>query len=709
MIPFESANYFTEVGKVKMKVYRNGVIEVIDPTPLPYCFAPSKNEIQTQAKMERTDFKTFDTGENVKRYTFNVPQNVKFFRNFQEAKSVSVYEADKKYVGVWMLDNDYVCGDYPNVASWDTEEDDSGVKPDPETANVPITAIGIIYKGQKYAWTGLEKGILQGAVDFIGENKIGLMKGWNSKFWDVPFFMKRMAYSNVRFDYNSTRFLDLSLAYRFMEKNFRSQWSLEKVGKRFFDMKKPFTNTRLSLLPTEQLKERVLWDAEVTEMIDTAKNLLTNAPKDYSKVCIQMAKQGHIFPDQIFGVHPIKKTITVTPVLDQYFLKYAHKLGYVLPCKSGYNQRPKYTGAWVEVYERGFFNDVLQFDVDSLYPNVILAYKLAPQGHFDLIEPIVRDLLAGKRNAKDKVERWAYKISVNALYGIFASTFYRFKAVEVSDQTCFHGRDILTHTAEFLRSLGYTVYYMDTDSIFVHGTWEERETIRNLINDFVKRTYNIENIKFGLESHWKVIGFPRSTKGEKAKKKYYGIVHRDKTGEVVDKFEEAGMETLRGDWTELAQMTQEALKKMQVEGIPKEKMLEFYETTKVNLYKGLYDSLLVLEKHMSKDVLEYGKEKMGKSGKMHKAGIPQHVKAFKNATETGWVPNDMVQYGVVQYYMTGNNIPKLINLVKPGEIDYQWYVTKQIDPIVWRLGIIEAITKYKKEKPTKEKTKQTTL
>jgi DNA polymerase elongation subunit (family B) len=148
---------------------------------------------------------------------------------------------------------------------------------------------------------------------------------------------------------------------------------------------------------------------------------------------------------------------------------------------------------------------------------------------------------------------------------------------------------------------------------------------------------------------------------------------------------------------------------MQVNGVPKERMLNFYEVTKVNLYKGRYDPLLVLEKHMSKDVLEYGKEKMGKSGKMHKAGIPQHVKAFKNATETGWVPNDMVQYGVVQYYMTGNNIPKLINLVKPGEIDYQWYVTKQIDPIVWRLGIIEAITKYKKEKPTKEKTKQTTL
>ena len=78
VVPFESANYFTEVGKVKMKIYRNGEIEIIDPFPKPYAFAPSKNEIQTQAKMERTDFKAFDTGEAVKRYTFNVPQQVKF-------------------------------------------------------------------------------------------------------------------------------------------------------------------------------------------------------------------------------------------------------------------------------------------------------------------------------------------------------------------------------------------------------------------------------------------------------------------------------------------------------------------------------------------------------------------------------------------------------------------------------------------------------
>jgi hypothetical protein len=136
---------------------------------------------------------------------------------------------------------------------------------------------------------------------------------------------------------------------------------------------------------------------------------------------------------------------------------------------------------------------------------------------------------------------------------------------------------------------------------------------------------------------------------------------------------------------------------MQVNGVPKERMLNFYEVTKVNLYKGRYDPLLVLEKHMSKDVSEYGKEKKGKTGKMHKAGIPQHVKAFKNALETGWVPNDMVQYGVVQYFMTRDG-PKLTNLTKEGEIDYQWYVTKQIDPIVWRLGIIEAVTKYHKTK-----------
>jgi len=697
VIPFDSANYVIENNKVRMRVYRGGEFELVDPSPMPYCYAPAKYEIQTMAKMERTTLNAFDTEENVKRYVFNQPTNVKDFRTRQEAKSITVYEADKKYVGVWMLDNLYVCDDYPNQAAWDTEEDDSQGQPSAETANVPITAIGIVYKGEKHAWTGPEPKLLQDATTFIKENKIALMKGWNSREWDVPFFSKRLAYNHIKFDFAQTRFLDVSLAYRFMEKNFRSQWSLGKVGKRFFNEKKPFVNVRLSTLPDAQLRERVLWDAEMTEMIDSANNLMTGAPKDYSKVAIQLAKQGHIFPDQIFGVHPEKKTITVTPVLDQYFLRTAHTIGYVLPCKTAYNKRPKYTGGWVDIYERGFFDDVLQFDVDSLYPNVILAYKLAPLGKFKIVEPIILELLSGKRNAKDKVERWAYKIAINAVYGLFASTYYRFKAVDVSDSTCFHGRDILTHTAEFLKSLGYIVYYDDTDSIFVHGKMEDVDTILPLINNFVEQTYNVTNIKFGFESYWSVLGFPRSAKGEKAKKKYYGIVHIDKTKQVVDKFEEAGMETLRGDWTELAKNLQEAIKKMQVSKVPKEKMLDFYETTKVNLYKGLYDPLLVIEKHMPRPAESYGLMKKDKNGKERRMPTPPHVRAYKDAVATGWVPTEMVKYGVVSFIMTRGGIPKLMNLVKPEEVDYGWYISHQVDPIMYRLGLIEVIQKYKKQ------------
>ena len=697
--PFDSAQYTTVANRVKMKVYRKGEIEIINDPTLPYCYAPANREINTMAHMVRTDMRAFDTSESMKRYDFNVPDQVKGFRTINESKGIQIYEADKKYVGVWMLDNNLTCGDYENHASWDTEEDDSGVKPDAETGNVPITAVGITYKGQNYSWTGNEKQILQSTVDFIKENNITLLKGWNSKFWDVPFFSKRLAINNVAFDYNSTRFLDLSLCYRFMEKNYRSQWGLEKVGRRLFEEQKPFVNTRLSTLPDAQLRERVMWDAEMTEKIDIKKN--------YSKVAVQLAKQSHLFPDQIFGVHPEKHTITVTPVLDQYFFNYAHRFNYVLPCKSGYKKRPKYTGAWVEVYKMGSFDNVLQFDVNSLYPNIMLAYKLAPNGRFDVIEPIIRDLLSGKTNAKDEIERWGYKIAVNAFYGIFASTYYRFKAVEVSDETCFRGREVVTKTAEFLRNLGYTVYYIDTDSLFVHGTYEERETIQQLINDFVQKTFGFDNIKFGMENFWGTLIFPRGASGEKTKKRYFGNVHINKKGKVVDSFEEAGMEALRGDWCELARMVQDAIKKMQVDKVPKEKMVEFYEDTKVKLYEGKYDSLLVMEKHMSRDQADYGKVKMGKDGKTRKMPIPQHVKAIRQALEHDWVPNDMVQYNLVSYIMTKGQIPKLLNLVKSDEISYSWYINRQIDPIMYRLGVIDTVGKYKKEKVIDES--QTTL
>jgi DNA polymerase elongation subunit (family B) len=732
MQPFDSANYFHENGKVKMRIWRHGEAEVIDPTPLPYCYTPANRDLGTSARFERPDLRAFDTEESVKRYIFNLPMNVKSFRTYAEGKSVTVYEADKKYVGVWMLDNQFICDDYPNQASWDTEELEADQRNRTseeivEQAAEPITAIGIVYKGQRYAWTWnpvtqqgsetSEAGVLQGPVDFINDNKITLLKGWNSRAWDVPYFAKRLAYNHVRFDFSQVRFADVSLAYRFMSKNFRSQWALGKVARRLFDAQKPYVNTRLSTLPDEQLRERVLWDAEYTEKIDSK--------LEFSRVMIQLAKQGHIFPDQIFGVHPKKQMITITPVLDQYFLQYAHQLGWVLPCKSEYKARPKYPGGLVDILQMGKFLGVLQFDVDSLYPNILIAWKLAPLGKFKLVEPIVRALLDGKRNAKDAIERWAYKIAVNALYGIFASSFYRFHAIEVADGITFHGRDIENHIRDFLRSMGYTVLYLDTDSVFVIGTEDEGPVIQELINDYVRRTYNVDNIKYGLESYWSRIIFPKSAKGEKAKKRYFGIVHTNKKKEVVDEFQEAGMEGLRGDWCDLAKNVQDAIKKFLVTDVPKDKIEGFYEDTKVKLYQGVYDPLLVMEKHYGKDIELYGGFKckglwegtpcgkrfktleewqkhnvevhMGEA-KAQKIGTPQHIKALREAIKTGWVPTDMVQYGVVQYYMTRGAIPKLVNLTQPNEIDYQWYVSHQIDPLLWRLGVIEQVSAYKKEK-----------
>lgn len=302
--------------------------------------------------------------------------------------------------------------------------------------------------------------------------------------------------------------------------------------------------------------------------------------------------------------------------------------------------------------------------------------------------------------AKEEVKRWATKIEVNALYGILASSYYRFKAVDKADEVTFHGREILMATRDFLRGLGYTVYYLDTDSLFVNGKYEDAEIIKKLINDFVERTFNVTNIKFGLENYWSKIGFPKSSKGEKVKKKYYGIVHTNKDSKVVNKFEEAGMESLRGDWTRLAIILQDAIKRMQVEEVPKEKMLEFYEDTKVKLYEGQYDPLLVLEKHMGKgDVSEYGKPKMGKNGKMHNTGTPPQIKALKAALETDWVPTEMIEYGTISYLMVKPNaIPKLSNLTKANEIDYSWYIVHQLDPIMYRLGLIERVSKYKKTK-----------
>ena len=687
----ESPNSITYVtdGRLKIRLFYDDRVEEIPATPAPFCYVPTKYDFNSSGKIERTTLQTIDTSESVKKVIFDKPSSVKFFRQIMEQRGVPVYEADIIYTRRWMLENDVRCGDYKNRAYWDIENDDEHI-PDPEKPDAPIISIAVYFNGKVHSWQGEEKQILVHFFSYIIENKISLLCGWNSDNWDVPFLKGRTYYHKIPFDFKQVRFLDLMNLYRYVTGSRR--YGLGKVSEELMNSNKPSEGKKMHpLIGTLELKERNEWDAIATGKVDEKYKLANKA--------IAIAHMTYVFPDEVLGQNPATHNLTVTAVLDTMFLKQAKEKGYVLPCKQP-QPRGAYKGALVYQRAWGTFNNIAQFDFNSLYPNIMIAFKLAPYGRTDVFLPIIERCLAGKASAKDEYERWAYKIMANAIYGIYASKFYRFNAAPISEKVTEYGRNILIKIQDTLEKLGYQVLYQDTDSVFVpiNGI-EEVDSLQDTINAIVAMNWEVTNIRISFKALWRVINFPRNMVGEKTKKKYYGFASHDEKKQplVKPELEVVGMETVRGDWSQFAKDIQQRIMVMRCSGASSEDITEYYTGEKDKLFKGVLDSKLTLSKNLSKDISEY---------KVN----PPHVKAYKEALAQNAVPIEMLEYHQIDYVITNGNKPRLASLVQPKEIDYNFYWYRQAIPILYRLGAIDKIEKPPPKKRTrKTKATQTAL
>ena len=531
-----SANYVVKNGKLYMKLYTENDVEEVEAYPEPYCFVPSAYDVDSKfsIRVENTSLKTLDTNENVKKYSFMFPAHVKNFRDNIERFGRRVYEGDIPYTKRWMIDNDIKCSSYENVkAYWDIEVLDTNGFPDQETASEPIIAISVKRDGIE-TFQGDEKDILSNFLSYLKEEHVRLLIGWNSD-WDKEYFVKRCRKNGVNVDEHSIRFLDIMQFYRYTVN--RSRYSLSYVAKEFNETK-PYEGRRMKDLKEEEIRERNVWDTLMTEKVDMKFH--------FSKLAVHLAQMSNLFPDLVLGKREDKNTVTPSPVHTNIILKRARALGYVCP---SYVERTheKYKGAYIHMPKSGIYENILEYDYNSLYPNIIIGFELAPWNRKEVFIPIVKEYLEQKEKAKDEIEYMAYKLLVNSMYGFFSSPYSRVYSSEVGEKVAEKGREIILFTIKFIESIGFKVIYGDTDSIFIQAPFEKKDIIQNLINEAIRQQFNVSNIRMKFEGYWSKILFPLSSAGTSVKKRYAGIIAVGKNGEK-NRMEIVGLEHERGDW-----------------------------------------------------------------------------------------------------------------------------------------------------------------
>lgn len=299
---------------------------------------------------------------------------------------------------------------------------------------------------------------------------------------------------------------------------------------------------------------------------------------------------------------PETRSLDATVFVDGYMLRRGTECNYRFPTRKYGVVAEKFKGALVEDPKiKGIGHNVHVADFKSMYPTIIITWNMSPEtkrsinfngpipaGHCrapgnrvgfrtdvdGILSGALREVLAlrdywtklkgtlvaGSKEWEDADRRAkSYKVIANSFYGVVGSPFSRHFDASIAEGVTQNGVWLIRLTAAAAQERGWSVVYIDTDSIFVIGpTKEEFKAFTQWCNaelypPKIRETGCKENlIEIDYEKEFLNIIFVSA-------KKYCGWYAHYK-GKVPDieksKPEVRGLEWRRGDATKLARELQ---------------------------------------------------------------------------------------------------------------------------------------------------------
>jgi hypothetical protein len=152
------------------------------------------------------------------------------------------------------------------------------------------------------------------------------------------------------------------------------------------------------------------------------------------------------------------------------------------------------------VYKTTSSHTVLDVDVSSYYPSMIIHFGFAPKhmgsSFYEAYKRIYDTRLKAKRE-KDKLTDKSLKLVLNSTFGKFGSMYSKLYAPDLMLQVTLTGQLMLLMLIERLELIGVEVFYANTDGITVHCPSELRATCDYVIQEWEFQTgMNMESTEF---------------------------------------------------------------------------------------------------------------------------------------------------------------------------------------------------------------------
>ncbi|ELM3657670.1 DNA polymerase II [Edwardsiella piscicida] len=381
------------------------------------------------------------------------------------------------------------------------------------------------------------------------------------------------------------------------------------------------------------------------------------------------------------------------------YLPRMHRLGYVAPSLGEVAPQAS-PGGFVMASRPGLYDSVLVLDYKSLYPAIIRSFLIDPVGlavggeqpddthsvpgflgaRFSrtrhALPEIVRQLWQGREAAKRQDNAplsQALKILMNAFYGVLGTSACRFFDPRLASSITLRGHEIMRQTRSLIEAQGYAVIYGDTDSTFVwlgkpHDEAQAEaigqalaERVNAWCREHLSQQYGLESaLELEYECHYRRFLMPTLRGADLGSKKRYA-------GLCGDRLVFKGLETVRSDWTPLAQRFQQELYRRVFLGQSYRDVIRRYAD---GLLAGEFDDQLIYRKRLRRPLAEYQRN------------VPPHVRAARLADDYNHRLGRPLQYqngGWISYIITRSGPQPLECVDAPA--DYQHYLERQLQPV----------------------------
>jgi len=185
--------------------------------------------------------------------------------------------------------------------------------------------------------------------------------------------------------------------------------------------------------------------------------------------------QSRIFPYS-FQNCPLRGNATR---INSLFLREYLFRGHAIPSRT--TATASFEGGYTELAHEGICGPIVHCDVASLYPSVMLTYRLGPvKDSLGLFLPMLAELrtfrLEAKKSARDAVsdsERHYYdalqqvfKVLINSFFGYLGAALHNFSDPDAAAEVTRLGRVTIRNMIEMLKEEGAEPVEIDTDGIY---------------------------------------------------------------------------------------------------------------------------------------------------------------------------------------------------------------------------------------------------